>query len=81
MPRIPFVDLDTIDHPEVLGYLEDARRRGRPGPDMQAIRAHHPGVLRSFSTTWEDVYDGGVVDDSIKQLCRIYVSKTIGCTY
>ena len=39
-------------------------RRARPsGP--------HPAVLRSFSETWNAVFREGVLDHSIKELCRV----------
>ena len=40
-----------------------------------------PTILRSFSTNWEKVFRRGVLDHPIKELCRVYVSKTIDCHY
>lgn len=81
MPRISYVDPATITDPELAGYLEDARRHGTPRPESQAIRAHVPAVLRSFSQTWDAVFRNGVCDHTIKELCRVYVSKSIDCGY
>lgn len=81
MPRIRYVDLATIDDPELREYLEQARTRGTPRPESQAVRAHNPAVLRAFSRAWEAVFIKGVLDHGIKELCRVYVSKAIGCEY
>ncbi|MDR7390481.1 MAG: hypothetical protein QN182_00230 [Armatimonadota bacterium] len=81
MPRIPYGDPDTVKDPEILGYLERARREGTPRPESQAIRAHSPNVIRAFSQAWELTFRHGVLDHSIKELCRVYVSKSIECEY
>jgi len=70
-----------LEDPELRGYLEHAARQGTPRPESQAIRAHVPAVLRSFSTNWERLFRTGALDHSIKELCRAYVSKTVECQY
>lgn len=81
MPRIPYADLSSITDPEILGYLERARREGAPRPESQAIRAHNPNIIRAFSQAWELAFRTGVLDHSLKELCRVYVSKSIECEY
>ena len=81
MPRIPYADLSRITNPEILGYLEDARLRGTPRPESQAIRANVPDVIRAFSQAWELTFRNGVCDHAVKELCRVYVSKSIDCEY
>jgi hypothetical protein len=81
MPYIPYVDPDTVTDPEIKGYLELARREGTPRPESQAVRAHVPQVIRAFSQAWELTFRNGVVDHALKELCRVYVSKSIDCQY
>jgi hypothetical protein len=81
MPHISYADPATLDDPELVGYIEDARLRGTPRPESQSIRAHAPATLRCFSRSWERIFRRGVVDHSLKELCRVYVSQTIGCDY
>lgn len=81
MPRIPYPDLSAITDPEILAYLEDARVHGAPRPESQAIRAHVPAVIRAFSQAWQTTFRTGVLDHSIKELCRVYVSQSIECEY
>jgi hypothetical protein len=81
MPRIPYVDPETVADAEINGYLELARREGTPRPESQAVRAHVPSVIRAFSQAWELTFRNGVVDHALKELCRVYVSKSIQCEY
>jgi alkylhydroperoxidase family enzyme len=81
MPRIPYPDLSAIEDPEVLAILERARRNGTPRPESQAIRAHVPAVVKTFSAAWEETFVNGVVDHDLKELCRVYVTKTVECGY
>ena len=81
MPQISYFPLEQLDDPELRGYMEHAARYGTPRPESQAIRAHAPAVMRSFSTNWQRLFRTGVLDHSIKELCRVYVSKTIDCHY
>lgn len=81
MPRIPYPELSAIDDPEVLAILDRARRNGTPRPESQAIRSHVPAVVKTFSAAWEETFVNGVVDHDLKELCRVYVTKTVACGY
>jgi hypothetical protein len=81
MPHIPYVEIETITDPEIRGYLERARREGTPRPESQAIRANNPDVIRAFSQAWDLTFRNGVVDHKLKEMCRVYVSKSIDCEY
>ena len=83
MARLPYVDPDTITDPQVREWLDEAVAAGRPGPENQAIRAHQPDVMRSFTLTRKMLFDGdaGVLDHDLKELLRAYVAHTIECGY
>ncbi|MGH8618959.1 MAG: hypothetical protein ACREUW_14805 [Burkholderiales bacterium] len=83
MARISYVDPDSITNGEVRGWLDEAVRAGRPGPENQAIRAHQPEVMRSFTLTRKALFDGGagVLEHDLKELLRAYVAHTIECGY
>jgi hypothetical protein len=81
MPHIPYVDPAAVTDPEIKGYLDRARLEGTPRPESQAVRAHVPEVIRAFSQAWELTFRNGVVDHALKELCRVYVSKSIDCHY
>ena len=57
------------------------RREGTPRPESQAVRAHVPAVFWSFANSWRDVFKNGVADHAIKELCRLYVSRSVKCEY
>jgi alkylhydroperoxidase family enzyme len=79
--RISYVDPATIDDGKMLAEFERSRREGTPRPESQAIRAHVPAVFWSFANSWRDVFKDGVVDHSLKELCRVYVSRSVKCEY
>lgn len=81
MARLPYADPATITDPELVEYLENARRFGTPRPETQAIRSNVPAVAKAFSRPWETIFRGGMVEHSLKELCRVYVSRTIDCDY
>jgi alkylhydroperoxidase family enzyme len=80
MQRISYPNYDDLDG-EARGYLDYARDHGTPRPESQAVRAHVPAVLRAFSLAWQTTFHEGVTDHAVKELCRLYVSKTIECEY
>ena len=80
-PRISYVDPATITDPAMLAELDRCRREGTPRPESQAVRAHVPKVFWSFANSWRDVFHTGVADHSIKELCRIYVSRSVLCEF
>jgi hypothetical protein len=83
MARISYVDPADVRDPEIRGWLEEAVRAGRPGPENQAIRAHQPDVMRSFTLTRKLLFDGdaGVLEHDLKELVRAYIAHTIECGY
>jgi alkylhydroperoxidase family enzyme len=81
VPRISYVDPSSVTDPELAEYLDHARRLGTPRLESQAIRAHVPAVLRTFSRSWQEVFREGVLDHSVKELARVYVAKTLDCGY
>ena len=80
-PRISYVQPSTITDEKMLAEFDRCAREGTPRPESQAIRAHNPSVIRAFSQAWELTFRQGVCDHAIKELCRVYVSKSIECEY
>lgn len=83
MARISYVDPATIVDPQIREWLDEAVAAGRPGPENQAIRAHQPDVMRSFTLTRKSLFDGdaGVLEHDLKELTRAYIAHTIECGY
>lgn len=81
MARISYVDPASITDPELREHMERAQRYGTPRPETQSIRSHVPAVAKAFSRAWDRLFRSGAVEHSLKELCRVYVSKTIECDY
>src|SRR6202048_4289469 len=80
-PRISYVDPARINDAAMLAEFDRCAREGTPRPESQAIRAHVPAVFWSFANSWRTVFKDGVADHNIKELCRIYVSRSVLCEF
>jgi alkylhydroperoxidase family enzyme len=67
--------------PEMRREMERCAREGTPRPESSAVRAHVPAAFWFFANSWRDLFHNGVVDHAIKELCRVYVSRSIRCEY
>ena len=81
MANIEYVNVDDLEDPELREALLFAMHNSTPRPEIQAIRARQPEVLRAFIYAWDRLFKNGVVDRHIKELCRLRVSQTLGCDY
>src|ERR1700739_1022090 len=81
MARISYVDPATVVDPELAAIMERARVFGTPRPESQAIRLHNPAVMKAFNNAWEAFFRQGVTDHAIKELCRLYIAKSVECQY
>jgi alkylhydroperoxidase family enzyme len=78
--RISYVPLEDMT-PEMRVEMERCAREGTPRPESSAIRAHVPAAFWSFANSWKDLFREGVLDHEIKELCRVYVSRSVKCEY
>jgi len=78
--RISYVPPERMDA-DMQKEMERCRREGTPRPESSAIRAHVKACFWFFANSWRDIFRNGVLDHSIKELCRLYVSRTVECEY
>ena len=78
--RISYVPLEDMTS-EMRVEMERCAREGTPRPESSAIRAHVPAAFWSFANSWKDLFREGVLDHEIKELCRVYVSRSVKCEY
>jgi alkylhydroperoxidase family enzyme len=78
--RISYVPFEDMT-PDMRAEMERCAREGTPRPESSAIRAHVPAAFWFFANAWNDLFRGGIVDHSIKELCRVYVSRSVKCEY
>jgi alkylhydroperoxidase family enzyme len=79
-PRISYVQPEDMT-PEMRAEMERCAREGTPRPESSAVRAHVPAAFWFFANAWNDLFRNGILDHSIKELCRVYVSRSVKCEY
>ncbi|HEU5160930.1 MAG TPA: carboxymuconolactone decarboxylase family protein [Streptosporangiaceae bacterium] len=78
--RISYVPLENMDE-AMRAEMDRCRREGTPRPESSAVRAHVPAAFWAFANSWEAIFRDGVCDHAIKELCRVYVSRSVKCEY
>jgi len=79
-PRISYVTIDKMDA-RMQAEMDRCRREGTPRPESSAVRAHVPACFWFFAESWHNIFRTGVLDHAIKELCRLYVSRSVTCEY
>jgi alkylhydroperoxidase family enzyme len=78
--RISYVALEKMDA-RMRAEMERCQREGTPRPESSAIRAHVPACFWFFAESWHNIFRTGVLNHAIKELCRLYVSRSVACEY
>ena len=78
--RISYVPLEAMDS-AMQDEMDRCAREGTPRPESSAVRAHVPACFWFFANSWRDIFRNGVLDHAIKELCRLYVSRSVICEY
>ena len=78
--RISYIPLEKMDA-RMRAEMERCQREGTPRPESSAIRAHVPACFWFFAESWHNIFRTGVLDHAIKELCRLYVSRSVTCEY
>jgi len=79
-PRIGYVPLADMD-PRMQAEMERCAREGTPRPESSAVRANAPNAFWAFADSWKALFHNGVCDHAVKELCRVYVSRTVKCEF
>jgi len=79
-PRISYVPLERMDE-AMRAEMERCAREGTPRPESSAVRAHVPACFWFFADSWDSIYRNGVLDHRLKELCRVYVSRSVICEF
>ncbi|HEV7393005.1 MAG TPA: hypothetical protein VGO08_15285 [Burkholderiales bacterium] len=78
--RISYFPIEKMDS-AMRAEMERCAREGTPRPESSAVRAHVPGAFWSFANSWRDIFHTGICDHAIKELCRLYVSRSVKCEF
>ena len=79
-PHISYVPLESMDE-RMQAEMHRCAREGTPRPESSAVRAHVPNAFWAFADSWQAVFREGVCDHAIKELCRVYISRTVKCEF
>jgi len=82
MPKqaISYVPLEDMDE-RMQEEMHRCAREGTPRPESSAVRAHVPAAFWAFADSWKAIFHEGVCDHAIKDLCRVYISRTVKCEF
>jgi alkylhydroperoxidase family enzyme len=78
--HISYVPLEDMDE-RMQAELHRCAREGTPRPESSAVRAHAPNAFWAFADSWKAIFHEGVCDHAIKDLCRVYISRTVKCEF
>ena len=78
--RISYVPLEKMDE-RMRREMERCQREGTPRPESSAVRAHVPAAFWFFADSWNNLYRNGVAEHALKELARLYVSRSVQCEY
>lgn len=78
--RISFFPFEQMDA-RMQEEMERCAREGTPRPESSAVRAHAPNAFWAFADSWQAIFYNGIVDHTIKELCRLYISQTVQCDF
>jgi alkylhydroperoxidase family enzyme len=77
---ISYVPLEQMDA-RMQAEMHRCATEGTPRPESSAVRAHAPNAFWAFADSWQAVFHSGVCDHAIKDLCRVYISRTVKCEF
>src|SRR5499433_4587885 len=74
--RISYVPLEKMDA-AMQEEMRRCEREGTPRPESTAVRAHVPAAFWFFANSWRDLFHNGVLDHAVKELCGLYVCRSV----
>lgn len=78
--RISYVSLESMT-PEMREEMDRCVREGTPRPESSAVRAHVPACFWFFADSWNNIFRNGILAHEVKELCRLYVSRSVVCEF
>jgi alkylhydroperoxidase family enzyme len=77
---ISYVPFEAMDE-RMQEEMRRCAREGTPRPESSAVRAHAPNAFWAFADSWQSLFHSGACDHAIKELCRVYISRTVKCEF
>jgi alkylhydroperoxidase family enzyme len=77
---ISYLPMELMDD-RMQQEMQRCAREGTPRPESSAVRAHAPNAFWAFADSWQALFHSGSCDHAIKELCRVYISRTVKCEF
>jgi alkylhydroperoxidase family enzyme len=77
---ISYLAMELMDE-RMQQEMQRCAREGTPRPESSAVRAHAPNAFWAFADSWQALFHSGSCDHAIKELCRVYISRTVKCEF
>ena len=78
--RLSYIPLEKMT-PDMRAEMQRCATYGTPRPESSAVRAHVPECFWFFANAWDAIFRNGVLEHAIKELCRVYVSRSVICEF
>jgi alkylhydroperoxidase family enzyme len=78
--RISYFPLEQMDE-KMMAEMRRCAAEGTPRPKSSAVRGHSAQAFWAFADSWAKLFRDGVVEHELKELCRVYVSRSLKCEY
>ena len=74
--RISYIPLEKMDA-RMRAEMERCQREGTPRPESWRSSLMCRPVSWFFADSWNNIFRNGVLDHALKELCRLYVSRSV----
>lgn len=78
--RISYFPLTKMDS-QMMAVMNRCAVEGTPRPESSAVRVHSQAAFWAFDQAWDRLFRNRVADHSIKELCRVFASRSVKCEY
>lgn len=78
-PRVPIVDRDDVDDPELQEAFAHTDVVGTPPTKKLLAMAHNPELTKAFAAYWRRTAEEGLIEPEIKELGRIAIAQILEC--
>lgn len=79
--RIPRLNPEAIDDPDLQAILDRAERLSTPKPAWYLTLGHNPEIAKAYAAFWDITHRGGRVEHTIKELMRITIAQLLDCDF
>ncbi len=79
--RIALIEDDNAVSDKIQNYFKTAEVRGAPNSRFLRLLARDPNSVRVFYEAWDNIFYGGKIDHSFKEIIRVRMARLRNCDY